>query len=53
VYVYRLVAKDTIEDKVLALQAKKTQLFNDVLGDSEQMASATTLDTEDFLALLE
>lgn len=53
VYVYRLVAKDTIEDKVLALQAKKTQLFNDVLGDSDQMASATTLDTDDFLALLE
>ncbi|WP_404287121.1 DEAD/DEAH box helicase [Glutamicibacter arilaitensis] len=53
VYVYRLVAKDTIEDKVLALQARKTQLFNDVLGDADQMASATSLGTEDFLALLE
>ncbi|PRA00459.1 hypothetical protein CQ017_05415 [Arthrobacter sp. MYb224] len=53
VYVYRLVAKDTIEDKVLALQARKTQLFNDVLGDSDQMAAAASLNTEDFLALLE
>ena len=35
VMVYRLVAKDTIEEKVMALKAKKSQLFSDVMsGDS-------------------
>ncbi|MGO3342545.1 MAG: DEAD/DEAH box helicase [Glutamicibacter arilaitensis] len=53
VYVYRLVAKDTIESKVLALQAKKTQLFNDVLGESAEAAQSTSLNASDFLALME
>ncbi|AXJ08836.1 DEAD/DEAH box helicase [Arthrobacter sp. PM3] len=35
VMVYRLVAKDTIEEKVMALKAKKSQLFADVMeGDA-------------------
>ncbi|MCB5273642.1 hypothetical protein BJG92_01166 [Arthrobacter sp. SO5] len=35
VMVYRLVAKDTIEEKVMALKARKSQLFADVMeGDS-------------------
>ena len=33
VMVYRLVAKDTIEEKVMALKAKKAQLFTAVLDD--------------------
>ena len=53
VYVYRLVAKDTIESKVLALQAKKTQLFNDVLGDDAQAGQPAALSADDFLALME
>ncbi len=53
VYVYRLVAKDTIESKVLALQAKKTQLFNDVLGDEAQAGQPAALSADDFLALME
>ena len=53
VYVYRLVAKDTIESKVLALQAKKTQLFNDVLGDESEAGQQATLSADDFLALME
>ncbi|MEV7640117.1 MULTISPECIES: DEAD/DEAH box helicase [Actinomycetes] len=53
VYVYRLVAKDTIESKVLALQAKKTQLFNDVLGETAQAAQSAALSADDFLALME
>jgi len=51
--VYRLVAKDTIESKVLALQAKKTQLFNDVLGDEAQAGQQAVLNADDFLALME
>ncbi|WP_313811383.1 SNF2-related protein [Glutamicibacter sp.] len=53
VYVYRLVAKDTIESKVLALQAKKTALFNDVLGEDGEAGASTVLGAEDFLALME
>ncbi len=35
VMVYRLVAKDTIEEKVMALKAKKSRLFADVMeGDA-------------------
>lgn len=53
VYVYRLVAKDTIESKVLALQAKKTQLFNDVLGDESEAGQQSALSADDFLALMQ
>lgn len=53
VYVYRLVAKDTIESKVLALQAKKTQLFNDVLGEQTDTAQPSVLSADDFLALMQ
>lgn len=53
VYVYRLVAKDTIESKVLALQAKKTALFNDVLGEDAQAGASAVLGTDDFLALMQ
>jgi len=35
VMVYRLVAKDTIEDKVMALKAKKAALFGSVINDGE------------------
>ena len=43
VMVYRLVAKDTIEEKVMALKARKEQLFgsimsDDVLGDTSLSA---------------
>ncbi|WP_405430285.1 DEAD/DEAH box helicase [Micromonospora sp. NBC_00617] len=39
VMVYRLVAKDTIEEKVMALQARKAELFSSVL-DGGEFASA-------------
>ncbi|MDM4720235.1 DEAD/DEAH box helicase [Micromonospora sp. WMMA1363] len=39
VMVYRLVAKDTIEQKVMALQARKAELFSSVL-DGGDFASA-------------
>ncbi|MDP9799709.1 superfamily II DNA or RNA helicase [Catenuloplanes nepalensis] len=51
VMVYRLVAKDTIEEKVMALQAKKAALFGSVL-DGGDFAS-TTLTAADIQTLLE
>ncbi|MCM0615925.1 DEAD/DEAH box helicase [Paenarthrobacter sp. TYUT067] len=45
VMVYRLVAKDTIEEKVMALKAKKSQLFADVMeGDALAGGSLTADD---------
>ena len=51
VMVYRLVAKGTLEDKVMLLKAKKAELFNDVFGDGEFASSA--IDAADIAALLE
>jgi SNF2 family DNA or RNA helicase len=43
--VYRLVAKDTIEEKVMALKARKSQLFSDVMeGDTLAGGSLTAED---------
>ncbi|WP_461188097.1 DEAD/DEAH box helicase [Arthrobacter sp. Z4-13] len=45
VMVYRLVAKDTIEEKVMALKARKSQLFADVMeGDALAGGSITAED---------
>ncbi|MBT2513681.1 DEAD/DEAH box helicase [Arthrobacter sp. ISL-30] len=49
VMVYRLVAKDTIEEKVMALKAKKSRLFADVMeGDA---LSGGALTAEDLAGL--
>jgi superfamily II DNA or RNA helicase len=49
VMVYRLVAKDTIEEKVMALKARKSQLFADVMeGDA---LTGGTLTAEDLAGL--
>jgi superfamily II DNA or RNA helicase len=50
VMVYRLVAKDTIEEKVMALKAKKARLFSNVLDDGN--AFGTTVDADDIRALI-
>ncbi|NUR05913.1 MAG: DEAD/DEAH box helicase [Nocardioidaceae bacterium] len=51
VLVYRLVATDTIEEKVMALKARKARLFAQVVeGDA---LSGTPLDADDVRALLE
>jgi SNF2 family DNA or RNA helicase len=44
VMVYRLVAKDTIEEKVMALKARKSQLFADVLHGDAMSGGALTAD---------
>ncbi|GGF13674.1 DEAD/DEAH box helicase [Subtercola lobariae] len=51
VNVYRLVASDTIEEKVMALKAKKAQLFDAVLDDDA--AFSTALSTDDIRGLLD
>jgi SNF2 family DNA or RNA helicase len=50
VLVHRLVAADTVEERVLALQATKRSLAEAALGEA---AAAATLSREDLLALLD
>ncbi len=51
VMVYRLVAKDTIEEKVMALKAAKADLFTSVLDGGDFASSA--LSADDIRALVE
>jgi superfamily II DNA or RNA helicase len=51
VMVYRLVAKDTIEEKVMALKARKAELFSSVMDDGD--FSSARLTASDIRALLE
>ncbi|MFD5225486.1 SNF2-related protein [Microbacterium sp. NPDC058342] len=51
VFVYRLIAAATIEEKVLALQQRKARLFTAVMDDDELFAQALTAD--DIRGLLE
>ncbi len=50
VMVYRLVAADTIEEKVLALQQRKADLFDLVIGDDALFSNSLT--NEDIRELL-
>jgi superfamily II DNA or RNA helicase len=50
VMVYRLVAKDTIEEKVMALKARKAELFSSVMDDGNVFGA--TLEAEDIRELL-
>jgi SNF2 family DNA or RNA helicase len=50
VMVYRLIAHDTIEDKVMALNARKAKLFASVIDDGNAFGS--TLTTDDIRGLL-
>ncbi|HEV7184016.1 MAG TPA: DEAD/DEAH box helicase [Leifsonia sp.] len=52
VMVYRMIANDTIEEKVLALQEQKARLF-DALMDDHGGAFGTELTGDDIRALLE
>ncbi|OHV37091.1 MULTISPECIES: DEAD/DEAH box helicase [Pseudofrankia] len=44
VMVYRLVARDTIEDKVMALAARKAHLFSSVIDDGDAFGTSLTED---------
>jgi SNF2 family DNA or RNA helicase len=50
VMVYRLVAKDTVEEGILALQQRKRNLAEAALGEADQAGGITR---EDLLALLQ
>ncbi len=50
VIVYRLIAKDTIEEKVMALKARKAELFANVIDDGN--AFGGSLDADDIRSLL-
>lgn len=50
VMVYRLIARDTIEEKVVALNARKAKLFASVIDDGNAFGS--TLSADDIRALL-
>ena len=52
VMVYRLVAKDTVEERVLELQRRKRQIADSALGGAEQ-AGGTAITRDDILALLD
>jgi SNF2 family DNA or RNA helicase len=49
VMVYRLIAKDTIEEKVMALKAKKAELFSSVMDDGNIFGAS--LDADDIRGL--
>ncbi len=49
VMAYRLIAKDTVEEKVLELQRTKRELADSIIGDTEKLSGAVTRDD---LALL-
>lgn len=51
VFVYRLIASGTIEEKVLALQQRKARLFTAVMDDEDLFSKAITAD--DIRGLLE
>ncbi|WP_260479214.1 DEAD/DEAH box helicase [Kibdelosporangium aridum] len=50
VIVYRLIAKDTIEEKVMALKAKKAELISSVLDEGDMFGAS--LDADDIRALI-
>jgi SNF2 family DNA or RNA helicase len=49
--VYRMVARGTIEEKVMALKEQKAKLFSSVMDDDAVFSSALTAD--DIRALLD
>ncbi|RZQ63378.1 DEAD/DEAH box helicase [Amycolatopsis suaedae] len=49
VMVYRLISEDTIEEKVMALKARKAELFTSVLDDGDSFSTA--LDADDIRSL--
>lgn len=50
VQVYKLITQDTIEERILELQAKKAQLMDTIAGDSE--GGILQMSQEELLALL-
>jgi superfamily II DNA or RNA helicase len=53
VFAYRLVASETVEEKVLMMQAEKSEMFEDVLGGTESKGIPSRLTADDLRALLD
>ncbi|MBL0198521.1 MAG: SWIM zinc finger family protein [Myxococcales bacterium] len=49
VFVYKLIGKETIEEKILALQERKQALFASILDDGSEVAKRLTEDDVRFL----
>jgi SNF2 family DNA or RNA helicase len=41
---YKLITRDTVEEKILTLQARKRELIQSTLGSEEQLAESLTWD---------
>ena len=41
VFIYRMIAQDTVEDRVRRLQSQKKKLFNDLLGGLKDVSNQT------------
>ncbi len=53
VFAYRLIAENTIEERVMALMEAKQQLFDTVVGGASEEAFIAKLDRAELLQLLE
>ncbi|MBT3287034.1 MAG: DEAD/DEAH box helicase [Victivallales bacterium] len=53
VFAYRLVAAETVEEKVLFMQEQKAELFDEVLGGAESRGMPSRLTASDLRSLLE
>jgi SNF2 family DNA or RNA helicase len=53
VLVQRLVARDTIEDRVLALQARKREVAEQALGGAQGAAGVPLLSRQEIVELLQ
>ena len=53
VYVQRLLMRHTVEEKIMALKARKEALFQTVVGGQETASGPASLRAEDFRFLLE
>jgi len=42
VFAYRLIARDTVEEKILALQDRKRELADSIVAADESMISSLT-----------
>lgn len=52
VFAYRLIAQGSVEEKVLALQQEKAELFAQIMGDAETMSLPKGLTSADLESLL-
>ena len=49
IFAYRMICKDTIEDKILQLQEKKRALAKDIISDDASFVKALTREDVEYL----